>query len=383
MTDQWTPIGALTPPDEWGETCGCAPTTGPSSADSVIITGSPGSITSVVNGLALWSLVLNDGTPAGDFRIDRFDNFGNPVDSPMTILRATGVVSFNDTVMLPHNPTQPLEAATKQYVDSSPGEPGPIGPAGPQGIQGPPGTPGTPGAAGGTGPTGPQGPQGNTGATGATGPQGPQGNPGPTGSTGPQGPAGATGPQGPAGPVPEAPTDGQAYGRKSAAWTPVLPLSGGTLTGALIAPTFTPTTGITGNVSGAAAPAGTVGEVLQFVSTAIAATSASLTGLGTLTLPAGQWLVMGFVQYNNTGGAASALSGGVSATSGAAAVGFALGALSFVGASAAIIANGGRVNFGPTVFYTGASLPIYLTANCAYTAGSATLQGAALAIRVR
>jgi hypothetical protein len=34
--------------------------------------------------------------------------------------------------------------------------------------------------------------------------------------------------------LPDAPSDGQAYGRESAAWTPVLPLSGGTLTGELI-----------------------------------------------------------------------------------------------------------------------------------------------------
>jgi hypothetical protein len=34
--------------------------------------------------------------------------------------------------------------------------------------------------------------------------------------------------------IPEAPTDGKAYGRESGAWVPVLPLAGGTLTGALI-----------------------------------------------------------------------------------------------------------------------------------------------------
>ena len=130
MTDQWLPSGPLTPTNEWGETCGCAPESGPASADNVIITGSPGAITSVPAGLPLWSIVLNDGTPAADFRIDRY--YANPgpnslsapaalFDSPMTISRATGVVSFNDPVMLAGDPSDPLEAATKAYVDANAG----------------------------------------------------------------------------------------------------------------------------------------------------------------------------------------------------------------------------------------------------------------------
>lgn len=59
------------------------------------------------------------------------------------------------------------------------------------------------------------------------GPQGPPGVPGGPGPPGPPGPPGADstvpGPPGPPGPggVPEAPTDGQVYGRQNAAWTPV------------------------------------------------------------------------------------------------------------------------------------------------------------------
>ena len=119
IPSDWTPGGPLTPADEWASGCGCAPPSGPSIADSVTITGSPGAITSVQNGKSLWSLVLNDGTPAADFRIDRFDNTGALADSPMTIVRATGVVSFNDPVMLAADPVEPLEAATKQYVDEN------------------------------------------------------------------------------------------------------------------------------------------------------------------------------------------------------------------------------------------------------------------------
>jgi hypothetical protein len=90
---------------------------------------------------------------------------------------------------------------------------------------------GIPGPEGPAGPTGPQGP------AGATGSQGPQGTPGATGATGPEGPVGPTGPQGPAGPgITEAPSDSFAYGRLNAAWSRVLPLAGGTLTGAIRIP---------------------------------------------------------------------------------------------------------------------------------------------------
>ncbi len=77
------------------------------------------------------------------------------------------------------------------------------------------------------------GPPGPVGPPGPAGEQGPIGLPG---GTGPQGPPGPTGPQGPSGDVPEAPSDGSAYGRMNVTWTPVVKRSGDTMTGQLILP---------------------------------------------------------------------------------------------------------------------------------------------------
>jgi collagen triple helix repeat protein len=121
---------------------------------------------------------------------------------------------------------------------------GPAGPQGPQGVQGQPGPQGVQGpkgdpgemgvdgAVGPIGPTGPQGPQGDPGGppgpVGPTGPTGPTGPPGPIGPQGLQGPKGDLGPQGPPGAVPEAPTDGQVYARRNAAWEMISAFPAGT-----------------------------------------------------------------------------------------------------------------------------------------------------------
>jgi len=105
------------------------------------------------------------------------------------------------------------------------------------------------GATGPQGPPGPQGPAGPQGTTGATGPQGPTGATGTTGAQGPTGPTGATGPG-----VATGGTTGQVLTKNSATnydtgWTTplsqatadarYLQLSGGTLSGVLVAGTFT------------------------------------------------------------------------------------------------------------------------------------------------
>jgi len=88
---------------------------------------------------------------------------------------------------------------------------GPPGPPGPPGAEGPQGLPGPPGVRGNPGPTGPTGATGPTGPVGEQGVQGIQGVPGPPGGLG------------------EAPTDGKFYGRMSGAWsigTPEAPNDG-------------------------------------------------------------------------------------------------------------------------------------------------------------
>jgi hypothetical protein len=130
MTDQWVPgpppaptqpPTGLPPTDTWVEAEPCATDSSgglTSIVDNITITGAPGSITSVANDQALWSIVLNDGTSSGDFRIDRYQS-GVKIDSPIYIARADGTVTFADPVMLGEDPTQPLQAATKEYVDNS------------------------------------------------------------------------------------------------------------------------------------------------------------------------------------------------------------------------------------------------------------------------
>jgi hypothetical protein len=343
--DQWV-VEGLPVDGDWQSACGCAPPDSiTSSVENIQITGSPGTIASIENDQNLWALVLNDGTPQGDFAIQRF-NSGALVDSPITIERATGIVTFHDPVMLAADPTQPLQAATKEYVDVR---------GGPTGPQGPPGPPG------------PQGPQGNLG---------PQGNPGPTG---------------PPGPVPEAPTDGKSYVRRGsdASWQAAvaggasvtvsdtapsspkagdlwwdsvggqlyvwyvdpntsqwviannsggnfLPLTGGTMTGPVVLAgnatanlnpvplqqlnsslgNYQPRTGVT---DGSDAAAGQIGEFRNTtISTPIAcSTSGAATNVATLSLTAGDWDVWGNVVVNPVTGTASVLIGGLSVTSAA------------------------------------------------------------------
>jgi Collagen triple helix repeat (20 copies) len=206
VTDTWVPAPpqppspnppeSVPPANAWSPITPCASADAPSIAHGVLITGRPAVISAMP-----WQITVSDGQTPPNFSIDHFDATGALIDSPLIFLGADGSASFSNPVYLAQDPTQPLEAATKEYVDAHPGAPGPQGPQGDQGPAGPQGIPGAQGAPGGAGLTGP------------TGPQGPQGVPG------------ATGPAGPG--IAEAPTDGQQYGRQSGAWSVVASGGGG------------------------------------------------------------------------------------------------------------------------------------------------------------
>lgn len=148
----------------------------------------------------------------------------------------------------------PQGAAGSNGSNGTHGKQGPQGPQGPQGAKGADGTNGTNGTHGKQGPQGPQGPQGSKGTDGTNGKQGPQGAAGSNGTNGKQGPQGAAGSngthgkqgpqgaagsngsngthgkQGPQGPQGAKATTAEVVAAGTGVW---LPLSGGTMSGAI------------------------------------------------------------------------------------------------------------------------------------------------------
>jgi hypothetical protein len=118
MTNQWVPGPAPAPPawvpplppaNEWSPAEGCG-SGGPAIASGIVLTARPATITAMP-----WVVTVNDGGSPANFSVDHYDSSGNLIDSPIVISGVDG------SVLLAQDPTQPMGAATKEYVDSHAG----------------------------------------------------------------------------------------------------------------------------------------------------------------------------------------------------------------------------------------------------------------------
>lgn len=80
---------------------------------------------SLVDGITRWTFAFGDnavesGNNTGtNFGLDRYDDLGNPLPRPLFIERASGVVTIATPLMLGGDPTAPLQAVPKQYLDTN------------------------------------------------------------------------------------------------------------------------------------------------------------------------------------------------------------------------------------------------------------------------
>ena len=77
-----------------------------------------------VGNINRWVLDLGDGAPeaggasGSNFRLGAYSDIGAPLSTPLAIERATGIATFGNQVVLPLDPIDDNHAATKRYVDS-------------------------------------------------------------------------------------------------------------------------------------------------------------------------------------------------------------------------------------------------------------------------
>jgi hypothetical protein len=172
-----------------------------------------------------------------------------------------------------------LELQTPSSTGETQGPPGPQGdpgPPGPAGVQGPQGDPGIPGTVGPQGPTGPAGAQGPVGPAGNQGPVGPQGTAGAVGPAGPTGPAGPNAVSIDAGNLAKLGTDSKILVPKN----------------------------IPGTTTNDNAPAGAIGEFISktvLQANAVAANTAQVVNVTSISLSPGDWDVQGQIWIAQTG----------------------------------------------------------------------------------
>ena len=83
----------------------------------VALDGPPSGIVSWNGANKRWAIILDDGTLPGDLYFQRFSDGGALLGTPLTLNRLDGSATFAGAVTLAADPTIPLGAATKQYVD--------------------------------------------------------------------------------------------------------------------------------------------------------------------------------------------------------------------------------------------------------------------------
>ena len=109
IDSDWAPPSNPMPPsNDWNDASGCNASSGPAIVDGITITGVPAQIVAPY----AWGITLNDGAAPPNFSIDHYDANGALIEHPIAIDGTSG------DVMLTHDPTQELGAATKQYVDT-------------------------------------------------------------------------------------------------------------------------------------------------------------------------------------------------------------------------------------------------------------------------
>jgi hypothetical protein len=162
--------------------------------------------------------------------------------------------------------------------------------------------------------------------------------------------------------------------------TAALPLTGGTLTGALTPST---TAGIVGTTAGDNANAGSVGEVISVITNASGSmTSGTATTLTSITLTAGDWDVSGALAFNyGTGTTATTIYGKITTTAGA--FSLLLDGSTFVFVGATTISSGFCANVPTTRINITTTTTVYLVSYCYFSGGSMSYGGSLIARRRR
>ncbi len=201
---------------------------------------------------------------------------------------------------------------------------GPSGPTGPTGTTAAPGATGPTGSIGGVGNTGPTGATGLVGATGSTGAGGAAGTQGAVGATGPTGPAGPTGIQGVTGPT--GPTGFTGSTGPTGIGTGATGPTGSAGSNGAAGPTgntgagATGPTGSTGPLgtgpTGASVGAGAYNQAVLSYASRITLAGGTTRDVTSLLLPAGDWDVYGFVDFEGVGSTVTTYNvGGLNTTS--------------------------------------------------------------------